>query len=194
VIQPSYFGSPLDRDPVVPDGVEPIVAWRYWRVDDKTGRLRSLARDRTEWLPNVPFTARCRYERLDHTDARWRLVDGSLWKPHESPGEECRCGIYGARDLRALRSHPLFGFRFTVAGEVLLWGKVIRGELGYRAQYAYPRRLFVVLRSRERRAKAVESLSIYGVPVEGMHYEDFSFSPTIAVVDVLKRVAAKLTA
>src|SRR5919106_466508 len=94
-------------------------------------------------------------EPVEHTDARWRLVDGSLWKPHESPGEACRCGIYGARDLRALRSHPMFGFRFTVAGEGLLWGKVIRGELGYRAQYAYPKRLFVVLRSKERRAKAL---------------------------------------
>lgn len=193
MIQPSFSESPVDRDPVVPDGVEPIVAWRYWRVDNKTGLLRSLARDRTEWFPNTPFSARCRYERLDHTDARWRLVDGSLWKPHESPGEECRCGIYGAKDLRALRSHPLFGFRFTVAGEVLLWGKVICGELGYRAQYAYPRRLFVVLRSAERRAKAIEALAAYGVPVEAMRYDDFSFSPTIALVDVLKRVATKFS-
>jgi hypothetical protein len=88
----------------------------------------------------------------------------------------------------------MFGFRFTVAGEVLLWGKVIRGELGYRAQYAYPKRLCVVLRSAERRNKAIEALGIYGVPVEPMHYEDFSFSPTIAVVDAFKRVATKFTA
>ena len=193
MIQPSFSENPVDRDPVVPDGVEPLVAWRYWRVDHKTGWLRSLARDRTEWIPHTPFTARCRYERLDHTDARWRLVDGSLWKPHESPGERCRCGIYGARDLRALRSHPLFGFRVMVAGEVLLWGKVIRGELGYRAQYAYPKSLCVVLRSAKRRAQAVDALSAYGVPVEAMHYEDFSFSPTIAVVDALKRAATKFT-
>lgn len=116
-----------------------------------------------------------------------------MWKPHESPGEDCRCGIYGARDLRALRSHPLVGYRFTVAGEVLLWGKLIRGELGYRAQYAYPKSLYVALRSPQRRARAIDALTAYGVPVEAMHHEDLSFSPTIAVVDALKRVATKFT-
>ena len=193
MIHPAFSDNPIDREPVVPDGIDPIVAWRYWRVDEKSGRLRSLARDRTEWLPNAPFEARCRYERLDHTDARWRLVDGSFWKPHDSPGEACRCGIYGATNLRALRSHPLFGFRFTVAGEVLLWGKVIQGQLGYRAQYAYPKHLFVVLRPADRREQALEALAAYGVPVESMHYDDFAFSPTIAVVDALKRAAEKFT-
>jgi hypothetical protein len=81
-----------------------------------------------------------------------------------------------------------------VAGEVLLWGKVIRGELGYRAQYGYPKRLCVVLRSAERKAKAADALAAYGVPVEAMHYDDFSFSPKIAVVDALKRAATRFTA
>jgi hypothetical protein len=189
--------NPSSRTPevpetTIPDGVEPIVAWRYWRYDARTGRLRSLARDRTEWLPKVAVTARCRHERLDHTDVRWRIVDGSLWKPHGSPAEECRCGIYGARDLRALRSQVLFGLNFNVVGEVALWGKVISAVRGYRAQFAYPRRLFVILRTEGRRRRAIDALSTYGVPVAAMGYEQVGFSPTIALVDAVKRAAAKV--
>jgi hypothetical protein len=39
----------------------------------------------------------------------------------------------------------------------------------------------------------VEALAGYGVPVGAMAYEAFSFSPTIAVVDALKRAAAKFS-
>jgi hypothetical protein len=184
--------TPEVPDSTIPDGVEPIVAWRYWRWDAKSGLLKSIARDRTAWLPNVPFSARCRHERLDHTDARWRLVDGSLWKPHGSPAEECRCGIYGARDLRALRSQLLFGLNFNVAGEVSLWGKVISGVKGYRAEFAYPRRLFVLHRTEGRRRRAMAALAEYGVPVDGMGYEHVGFSPGIALVDAIKRAAAKV--
>lgn len=188
------LSSPAPEGPevAVPDGVEPIIAWRYWRFDPKTGHLKSLARDRTEWQPNVAFSARCRYERLDHTDARWRLVDGSLWKPHTSPSEDCRCGIYGARNLRSLRSQFLFGLNFNVVGEVSLWGKLIRGVKGYRAQFAYPRSLFVVHRIESRRRRAIEALSDYGVPVESLRYDQVGFSPSIALVDALKRAATKV--
>ena len=188
------LSSPAPEGPevAVPDGVEPIIAWRYWRFDPKTGHLKSLARDRTEWQPNVVFSARCRYERLDHTDARWRLVDGSLWKPHTSPSEDCRCGIYGARNLRSLRSQFLFGLNFNVVGEVSLWGKLIRGVKGYRAQFAYPRSLFVVHRIESRRRRAIEALADYGVPVESLRYDQVGFSPSIALVDALKRAATKV--
>lgn len=51
---------------------------------------------------------------------------------HEAPDEDCTCGIYAAIDDKGV---PDSG---NVYGKVKLWGKVVPGEKGYRAQYAYP--------------------------------------------------------
>ncbi len=110
----------------IPDGIDPLAGWRYWRADE--GWLCSLNKLKT-WPAGKPLVAQCPLG-MDH---------GPL------PGEQCGCGIYAAIDLETLKElvqphleSPL------VVGEVALWGKVIPAELGYRAEFAYPRRLWVV--------------------------------------------------
>jgi hypothetical protein len=110
----------------IPDGIEPIVGWRYWRAGE--GWLCSLNKFKT-WPAGGPLRARCSLA-MDHGPV---------------PGEQCGCGIYAALDLDTLKQlvqpdleSPL------VVGEVALWGKVIPAELGFRAEFAYPRRLWVV--------------------------------------------------
>ncbi len=120
------MNDPDARQLGIPDGIEPLVGWRYWRADE--GWLCSLNKFKT-WPAGRPLRAQCTLG-MDH---------GPL------PGEQCGCGIYAAIDLPTLKElvqpdleSPL------VVGEVSLWGKVIPAELGFRAELAYPRRLWVV--------------------------------------------------
>jgi hypothetical protein len=53
------------------------------------------------------------------------------------PSESCQCGIYALRDRARLYCSPYYR-QAEVVGAVSLWGKIIPGEDGYRAQFAYP--------------------------------------------------------
>lgn len=50
---------------------------------------------------------------------------------HDAPDPGCSCGIYAAETADQLPGGQVYG-------KVKLWGSVIPGERGYRAQYAYP--------------------------------------------------------
>ena len=58
----------------------------------------------------------------------------------------------------------------AVVGRVKMWGKVIPGEHGWRAQYAYPAELFIVKsligNLVNRHLPLYEDLQNYGVPVD----------------------------
>jgi hypothetical protein len=73
--------------------------------------------------------------------------------PQEPPEEGCTCGIYALRGRSSLVSSP-YANSADAIGAVSLWGKVIPGQDGFRAQYAYPLQLFTDLK-----------LEDYGVPV-----------------------------
>jgi hypothetical protein len=145
---------------IVPDYAEPLCAWRLWEVGDVDGapRLRSLYR-LNFWPVGAPFEARCEAQRL-------RL---SRRPRHAAPSETCACGIYGApfeliRRRLALDDGLPPGCLF-VLGTVSLWGNVLECERGWRAELAYPRRLFVPLGVPGADVRAV-GLRDYGVPVE----------------------------
>lgn len=67
----------------------------------------------------------------------WRTVDD----PHHAPEPECTCGLYATKNVEQCADQLMHG---TVIGRVNLWGKVIPGEKGYRAEFAYPSELWVV--------------------------------------------------
>jgi len=108
----------------------PVLGWRVWRVVLLAGRLRlwSAVYDE-EWTPGEPFAAECR---KGHA--------------HAAPEPGCSCGVYALRSPDGLRRYlvgrddPWVVGR--VLGEVEVWGDVIEGELGWRAAYARPRRIF----------------------------------------------------
>lgn len=60
---------------------------------------------------------------------------------HEPPDAACRCGLYATADVRDCADQLVYG---PVVGTVALWGKVVPGDKGWRAQFAYPTELFVV--------------------------------------------------
>jgi hypothetical protein len=174
----------------VPDAIEPVVGWRYWRVDKKEKLLHSLSGAKGfMWQPNTRFEARCPVIKPTGIDGRYRFLSGYRGEMHDSPGEMCRCGIYAARDLTHLRRQMLTGLALNVVGEVSLWGKLIPGSKGYRAQYAYPRRLFVIQRTADwDQSEAAEALSVYGVPVETISYRRVGDNPFATIGDLLHRM------
>ena len=94
--------------------------------------LKSLCGER--WHPGQSLAARCRASTVVGTIAGRAEAPDHV---HDAPQENCTCGIYAAKTLHHFRSA---GYeRYGVHGEVHLWGKVVEHELGYRAQFAYPK-------------------------------------------------------
>lgn len=122
---------------------EAIVGWRSWFVSG--GRLSSLTFDH-KWPVGKELTALC-------TDV----------KNHRPPQQRCGCGVYALKSLEILKTSSYFNGECF--GQVALWGKVIEGENGYRAEFAYPKALYVSYLN----YRMVEPLSVYGVPVKAMN-------------------------
>lgn len=134
---------------IAPDYVEPITGFRVWQWGPV---LKSL--DHTIWSPGQSLEAECRVLKR-HCDN------------HPSPGDNCSCGIYAARDLKHLID--LGYYLYGICGEVSLWGKVVVHEQGYRAQFAYPKSLIVpasyIPTDPTMMGSSLETLTTYGVPM-----------------------------
>lgn len=119
---------------IIPDGFEPVVALRSWYLGEN-GLLLSM--NHKVWNPRVAMEAQCERRGAPMGGFSDRVaveVPGQ-----HTPGEDCSCGIYAAKDVDLALSY------FTgscVIGEVYLWGKIIEGSRGWRAQFAYPKRLY----------------------------------------------------
>src|SRR5271169_449435 len=110
----------------IPDYISPIVGYRVWTWN--TLGLRSLSG--TLWRPGQPQVARCRASTVV---GRSKANDDV----HDAPHEDCTCGIYATKTLHYFRSA---GYdRYGIYGEVYLWGTVVEHELGWRAQFAFPK-------------------------------------------------------
>jgi hypothetical protein len=115
----------LEPEGDAPDFMEPLRAYRAWTFKD--GRLLSL--NGVEWKPGEAMVAKCRNFTIYDTPC------------HDAPVSTCTCGIYAGKNLEHLVEINYAGM--GIHGEVDLWGRVMECELGYRAQYAYPK-YFVV--------------------------------------------------
>ena len=118
----------------VPDYISPIIGYRVWKWEN-TG-LKSLCGER--WKPSQLLAARCRASVIVGPIAgRAEAVHDA----HEVPQTDCTCGVYAAKNLEHLRQ---FGYEGRgIHGEVYLWGTVVEHELGWRAQFAYPKSLIL---------------------------------------------------
>jgi hypothetical protein len=148
---------------IVPDAIEPFVGWRawmYWPIyqPGKTPTIVSLTRYNPCWRPGVPMVATCTYG------------------GHEPPGAGCSCGVHALASPHDGRwpfgEYELLQWSISLVliGRVALWGRVIEGEYGWRAQYAYPRE-FVVLERESWRppyggVNPWDHLREFGVPIK----------------------------
>lgn len=99
----------------------PVLAARAWAVRD--GGLWSTSAPEA-WPVGEPIRARC-------------LAPAGLLRrrSHDAPYRPCSCGIWGLADPDALPPGDL------VRGVVRLWGHVVEGTRGWRAELAYPHAL-----------------------------------------------------
>lgn len=93
---------------------------------------------------------------------------------HDIPVSRCSCGIYATNDPE-LAAEYLYLYSdvhqprvlHRAIGLVWLWGSIVEGESGWRATFAYPKRIFLPRSQRRSDVEALRSgLSDYGVPVE----------------------------
>ena len=140
----------------IPDYISPIIGHRVWRWN-ATG-LKSLNGE--PWLPGRPLAAGCRA-------ASHGVIVGyaeAAHDAHEPPQTDCTCGIYASKSRGQLRET---GYeRYGICGEVQMWGTVVEHKLGWRAQFAYPKALYLPLdilpfTLAEIRSR-LEALTLYG--------------------------------
>jgi preprotein translocase subunit YajC len=117
----------------VPDYIFPLVGYRVWQWD--TVGLNSLNGER--WVSHHPLSAICRANAIGYIAG----LSKAKHNPAESPCFNCTCGVYAAKTIEHL--HQCGYKRFGVHGEVYLWGTVVEHERGWRAQFAYPKALFI---------------------------------------------------
>lgn len=125
----------------IPDAIEPISAYRAWfySIQGRTARLRPLS---------APIQGDNAWEGAEST---WVTAVCPLFgsTDHEVPEEGCSCGFYSLKELELAVSHTemlhLLSMHMdsrsrldqqVVLGRVLLSGKVIEHDFGYRAERA----------------------------------------------------------
>ena len=173
----------------VTDSLSCIVGWRAWRLwpdfeqvksmphmrDDLPLLLRAVAYHNT-YPVMEKMTAICLCAQ-NAVNARAIFINGtpSMANPagiedfapqHVAPDWNCNCGIWAFKTLdhlMAVLGQHHYG-KLPVLGTVNMWGRVIETENGFRAQYAYPKELWLV-------DPAVERVGgLYKVPIRTADY------------------------
>lgn len=136
---------------IIPDGIEPVVAFRSWYLSEG-GILLSM--NHTPWPARQKMEAKCErrgtpisgFKKQVKRGGTTMLIDFSEVDDLEddgeqhTPGASCSCGIYAAKGISLAMSY--FSGPQCVIGEVYMWGKIIEGTDGWRSQYAYPKTLY----------------------------------------------------
>lgn len=114
--------------------------WRMWDLSpDPPWRLRSLHNLRTKdkgWPPMEPMIGTC------------NGADPSEILDHKCPSWEHRCGVHAVKDIPQLKrwGNPTVGPISTyvrVIGDIEMWGRVLEYAEGFRAEWAYPSKLYL---------------------------------------------------
>jgi hypothetical protein len=114
---------------IVPDIAGALVGWRCWGLAKTSSGVQLVSHGGTIWPSDQPLTAEC-----------------GAGNTHLPPGVTCSCGIYALSEEDGFPYYAYDGPAYAVFGTVYLWGEVVRGTRGYRAQYAHPKALFLAHR------------------------------------------------
>lgn len=162
-----------ESDMNLPVEIEPVVAYRSWNA--MWPYYLSNLNGHDLWMPGQRVEARC----IHH-------------KEHDAPVRDCSCGIY------ALKNQEWAIIAGNVWGMVYLWGRIVEGPQGYRAQYAYPKELFVTQEQDDDFVALLQG--VYGVPVTksdkpslGLSWQNYAprvKPPTIAQLVAIATLSA----
>jgi len=115
--------------------MEALVGWKSWEINGQTGILTS--NHDCKWKPDVATEAKC--------NVRCKKI----------PAEHHTCGIYGAESRYTARDYG------EVLGLVYGWGRYIRHDSGWKAQFAYPKCFYL----KQEQMNLLELLKQYHVPI-----------------------------
>jgi hypothetical protein len=159
-----------DTEPFETNMMEALVGWRAWKLDLKKLALRSqndfFSDDEKHLLrPCIPMVAECGKisQQIRQTTSFWDPAGEMPVIPeHEVPAEHCTCGIYAKDTLEEVIDAKYNG----IYGQVYGWGRYVRGDQGWRAQYAYPKRFYLTRDfARAMTPETVDFLREYRVPI-----------------------------
>jgi hypothetical protein len=158
VAEPTAHEPESKDDILVPDYMQAQTGWRAWGIpkaldEGELPLLRSVTYSSNFWTPREPMRATCQTRNGTST--------------HPVPTESCTCGLYSAKTREHLLSMNYHNYdpdegHFTVLGRVALWGKVVEGTQGWKAEFGYPQELFLPYEAWHLFKPLEEA---YGVPV-----------------------------
>jgi hypothetical protein len=138
---------PQSADLQPPDLIEPVVAFRSWRVVD--GALRSV------YLPlfwnDREVEATCMGAEAPDADVPRTAAPG-----HRAPDRGCTCGVYAYYEPD--KNFPTVDYR-GVIGVVSMWGTIELHEDGMRAEHARIEALALYSRWTTRQIEAVREIA-----------------------------------
>lgn len=106
-----------------------VIGYRAWKIDpDK--RMLCGPVSRTVWPCDRKLEASCEEIFASKKGRDFARIEA----PHQTPGHECPCGIYGFHSLEDAR---YFGIHSTtVLGVAAFWGRISVHTTGFKAQFA----------------------------------------------------------
>ena len=158
-----------------PDLIAPIVGYRQWRLARNAAgeaELSSGGIGDAAWIPGTN-RAECKLTQLAAagTYSPPPSVAEGAERPHEAPGAECSCGMYGTHALDEPEDPTL------PTGAIVAWGRIEVHRTGLRAEYARVAVLGMpkTIRSDAQRELVAEAAERYGVPcVSGDRVEELA--------------------
>ena len=136
-------GEVKEGPPFEVNMMEALVGWKSWFFDG--GMLTSA--QNCKWKPLEQMEAMC----PGHT----QLYGGAPLKCRHIPAEHHTCGFYAVNHPSQVMDDD------EVVGQVYGWGRYVRGDNGWRAQFAYPKSFHL----KAEQSDLVEPLRAYGVPI-----------------------------
>lgn len=120
-------------------GKDPLIGWRMWDLNISTraeGWVLKAISHQHLWPPFQPMRGTC------HGKPPEEITD------HTCPSWEHRCGVHAVKDVFQVRKwgSPGNGPRaeyIRLLGELDMWGRVLEYEEGFRAEWGYPRKLYL---------------------------------------------------
>ena len=147
-----------------PDLIAPIIGYRQWRVTRNAAgepELSSGGIGDAAWTPSTN-RAECKLTQLAAagTYSPSQTVAEGGERPHEAPGADCSCGMYGTHALDEPEDSTL------PTGAIVAWGRIEVHRSGLRAEYARVAVLGMpkVVRSDAQRELVEAAAARYGVP------------------------------
>lgn len=152
--------------------MEALVGWKAWQVVG--GRVVSALQG-TQWVPCEPLVAKCECK----PPINWFYYGDD--KPVEkvktplcddTPQKNGSCGIYAAGEREEAEqytkeSNGWYPWDYTnkkqsaFIGEIYGWGRYVRGDSGWRSQFAYPKCFYL----RPSQVEFIDTLRAFHVPI-----------------------------